>query len=257
MFRREWARQRGNGAPRRMAIVDDHPEEQYLYPEFVLASRMLRRHGIDVIVAHAGDLQYKSGRLNLHGDEIDLVYNRLVDFALQQPEHAALSAAYREGAVVVTPNPHNYALLANKRNLTLLSKPAAMAAFGLPPESRAPLVSIPKTRVVTPENADQLWQERMGCSSSQHQATAARRYIVAIIDQVGLGGHCARRIRGPGHCSARPRMIELDGVLTSRKMDVRLYTYDGQVLLVAARLYQGQTTNFRTFGGGFASVLIV
>jgi hypothetical protein len=52
-------------------------------------------------------------------------------------------------------------------------------------------------------------------------------------------------------------MIKLDGALTSRKMDVRLYTYDGQLLLAAARLYQGQTTNFRTPGGGFASVLVI
>jgi hypothetical protein len=40
-------------------------------------------------------------------------------------------------------------------------------------------------------------------------------------------------------------------------MDVRLYTYAGQLLLSAARLYQGQTTNFRTPGGGFAPVLTI
>lgn len=38
------------------------------------------------------------------------------------------------------------------------------------------------------------------------------------------------------------------------KIDIRNYVYDGQVQLVAARLYQGQTTNFRTPGGGFAPV---
>ena len=69
---------------------------------------------------------------------------------------------------------------------------------------------------------------------------------------IARGEYVAQVIAPPGQ-----RMIELDGVLTSRKMDVRLYTYDGQVLLVAARLYQGQTTNFRTLGGGFAPVLIV
>ena len=52
-------------------------------------------------------------------------------------------------------------------------------------------------------------------------------------------------------------MIELDGVPTQRKMDVRLYTYAGKTLLSAARLYQGQTTNFRTPGGGFAPVLVI
>ena len=38
------------------------------------------------------------------------------------------------------------------------------------------------------------------------------------------------------------------------KFDIRLYTYDGKVQWTAARLYQGQTTNFRTPGGGFAPV---
>jgi hypothetical protein len=43
----------------------------------------------------------------------------------------------------------------------------------------------------------------------------------------------------------------------ARKVDVRLYTYDGRPLLAAARLYQGQTTNFRTEGGGFAPVFFL
>jgi hypothetical protein len=38
------------------------------------------------------------------------------------------------------------------------------------------------------------------------------------------------------------------------KFDLRDYAYDGAVQWVAARLYQGQTTNFRTPGGGFAPV---
>lgn len=41
------------------------------------------------------------------------------------------------------------------------------------------------------------------------------------------------------------------------KSDVRCYVYNGQLQLVAARLYQGQATNFRTAGGGFAPVRIV
>ena len=47
MFRNEWRLQRGTAAPRRIAIVDDRPEEQFLYPEFVLAAAAFReaRHG--------------------------------------------------------------------------------------------------------------------------------------------------------------------------------------------------------------------
>ena len=41
------------------------------------------------------------------------------------------------------------------------------------------------------------------------------------------------------------------------KLDLRCYAYAGKVQLTAARLYQGQTTNFRTPGGGFAAVLVL
>ena len=46
---------------------------------------------------------------------------------------------------------------------------------------------------------------------------------------------------------------------TALKYDVRAYVdpNDAQVLLLAARLYRGQTTNFRTPGGGFAPVVVV
>jgi hypothetical protein len=52
-------------------------------------------------------------------------------------------------------------------------------------------------------------------------------------------------------------MIKLDGISLVRKTDVRLYVYDGRVLISAARLYQGQATNFRTPGGGFAPVFAI
>jgi hypothetical protein len=38
------------------------------------------------------------------------------------------------------------------------------------------------------------------------------------------------------------------------RFDIRTYAYDGLVQWTAARMYQGQTTNFRTPGGGFAPV---
>ena len=47
------------------------------------------------------------------------------------------------------------------------------------------------------------------------------------------------------------KLLVLGGTL---KADIRCYAYAGQVKLVTARLYQGQTTNFRTPGGGFAPV---
>jgi hypothetical protein len=66
------------------------------------------------------------------------------------------------------------------------------------------------------------------------------------------GGYVAQAFAAPGE-----RMIKLDGAAEARKTDVRLFTYDGRILFTAARLYQGQTTNFRTPGGGFAPVYAI
>ncbi|TIV81719.1 MAG: hypothetical protein E5V66_10285 [Mesorhizobium sp.] len=258
MFTDEWRRQRESGSPRRIAIVDDRTEEQYLYPEFVLARQLLLKDGVEAVIGDASELRYDGGRLRLDGDEIDLVYNRLVDFALDGPEHTALRAAYRDGAVVVTPNPHNHALFSSKRNLTLLSDPAALEAFGLPLEMRSQLAGIPRTTLVTPDNSNAAWQSRKDMffkPLSGHGSKAVYRgdkVTKGVWAEIARGGYVAQAFATPGQ-----RMIEIDGAPAPRKMDVRLYTYDGQVLLAAARLYQGQTTNFRTPGGGFAPVLIV
>ena len=113
MFTNEWIRQRESGRPRRVAIVDDRPAEQYLYPEFVLAERFFRRHGIEAVIADAGELRYDGARLLADAQTVDLVYNRVVDFALSDPGHSALRAAYLDDAVVVTPNPRVHALFAD------------------------------------------------------------------------------------------------------------------------------------------------
>jgi hypothetical protein len=258
MFREEWRRQRGDDSVSRIAIVDDRPDEQYLYPEFVLARQMLLKAGFDAVIADASQLRYDQGRLLADGLEIGLVYNRLVDFALERPEHAALRAAYRDGAVALTPNPHNHALLADKRNLTLLSDPAALEAYGLSPEMRSQLASIPRTVAVTPENADALWQARKNlffkpaCGHGSKAVYRGDKVTRGVWSEIARGGYVAQEFAAPGE-----RAVKLDGAALVRKVDVRLYTYGGRILLTAARLYQGQTTNFRTAGGGFAPVFAV
>lgn len=59
------------------------------------------------------------------------------------------------------------------------------------------------------------------------------------------------------HVPPSERLVLVDGQRKNLKVDVRLYTYRGTLLMAAARLYRGQTTNFRTPGGGFAPVLLM
>ena len=59
-----------------------------------------------------------------------------------------------------------------------------------------------------------------------------------------------------GGWSTSGTMVVINGVAQNLKYDLRAYSYAGQVQLLAARLYAGQTTNFRTVGGGFAPVVV-
>jgi hypothetical protein len=257
-FRHEWELQQKVGTLRRIAIVDDLPEEQYLYPEFLLARHFFLKHGIEAVITDAGRLRYQGGRLTIEGQPIDLVYNRLVDFAFDRPEHDALRAAYLDAAVVVTPNPRVHALYADKRNLVLLSDQAILSSWGLPPETLGVLAGVPRTVQVTTDNAQQLWETRKRLffkPAGGHGGKAVYRgdkVTKGVWAEVIRGGYVAQEFALPSE-----RMIKLDGLPQARKTDVRLYTYDGQILLMAARLYQGQTTNFRTPGGGFAPVFTI
>ena len=259
MFTDEWRHQRGSGRATMIAIVDDAPEEQYLLPEFSLAKALLEQRGFGAMIADASELAFDGNALLYQGRPIDLVYNRLVDFALEEPRHASLRAAYVAGNVVVTPNPRAHALFADKRNLTLLSNADSLNHWGLSQSHLDVLcASVPKTVIVSPANADALWQDRRNLffkPARGHGSKAAYRgdkVTRKVWAEILAHEYVAQAFAAPG-----TRSVRLDEVPVELKVDVRLYTFAGTVLLAAARLYQGQTTNMRTPGGGFAPVLEV
>jgi hypothetical protein len=259
MFVNEWRLQRGSGEPKLIAIVDDTPEQQHLYPEFQLAKALLEQNGLEAVIADASRLTFDGDSLTIDGRSIDLVYNRLVDFGFDEPRHGALRTAYERGSVVVTPNPHVHAMLADKRNLALLSDPERLSQWGLPANALLDLEQgIPKTLVISPENADELWRDRAVLffkPARGHGSKAAYRgekVTRRVWSEITAGDYVAQTYAPPSL-----RGVAQAGEQTKLKVDIRLYTYAGALLIAAARLYQGQTTNMRTPGGGFAPVLIV
>jgi hypothetical protein len=258
MFAAEWRRQRGDAPVGTIAIVDDAPAAQYLAPEFELFRRMLESRGRAARIADPREFEWREGKLRHHGAVVDMVYNRLTDFYLSDPHHAALRSAYEAGAVVLTPHPRAHALHADKRNLVVLSDENLLAAWGVSDADRRVIgAAVPRTRPVTPETADELWAQRRqlffkpfagyGAKAAYRGDKLTRR----VWDEIRAGDFVAQALVPPGE-----RLIEVDGVRTDLKFDVRAYTYDGRVQLLAARMYAGQTTNFRTPGGGFAPVVI-
>lgn len=256
-FYTEWRRQRGSQPLAMIAIVDREPEAQYLYPEFVLFQRMFQRHGIGSVITSPAALEHRGGKLWLDTQTIDLVYNRSTDFSLKDEDHASLRSAYLAGDVVMTPNPWSHALFADKRNLVRLTDVEMLESWGVPWQLiEITQHGIPKTMLVTRDRDDELWAARnqlffkptsgFGSKAAYRGDKVTRQVWQSILD----GTYVAQELVKPS-----ARTVVVDGQRKVMKVDVRNYTYDGNVRLVAARLYQGQTTNFRTPGGGFAPVL--
>jgi hypothetical protein len=256
MFRNEWNLHAADRDLRRVAIVDDAPLEQPMYPEFVLFQGLLERAGIQAVVADPRECAIEDGALWIGGEPVDLVYNRTCDFYFEAPEHAALRAAYESGAAVVTPHPKAYALYADKRNLTLLSNEAVLRGCGVDAAAVRTLVAgMPATVRVTPDEADALWSERRklffkpgtgyGSRGAYRGAKLTRRVWKSIV----ANDYIAQELVRPSE-----REIVLDDGTIALKVDLRCYVYAGEIQFMAARLYRGQTTNLRTPGGGFAPI---
>jgi hypothetical protein len=258
MFQSEWQRQRGDVPLRRVAIVDDAPQQQYLAPEFELARTMFEAHGVQASIADAQDLRFENGQLWCHADVVDLVYNRVTDFDLSDPTHYAMAQAWRSGAVVLTPHPWTHALHADKQHLQTLADAQTLRAMGAP-ESDVALITahVPPCERVTSTNADRLWDARRTLFFKPRRGFGSRavyrgdKLTQRVWKEILAGDYLAQTLVAPG---LRNVGQQAD---TALKFDVRAYSYAGQVQLLSARMYNGQTTNFRTEGGGFAPVVVV
>jgi hypothetical protein len=254
-FMMEWRLQRGDAPLRSIAIVDETPAQQYLYPEFLLYRHLFNRHGIAVTICDPRELTRKDARLWHDSQPIDFVYNRLTDFALAQPTQATLKLAYLADEVVVSPHPRAHALFADKRNFTLLYDEKFLRETGVADDHISTLLAtIPRTEIMTDVNRDAMWAQRRALffkPATGYGSKAAYRgdkLTKRVWEEMAKGTYVAQALVAPSE-----RQVA-DTQVTALKADIRNYAYAGVVKLVAARLYQGQTTNFRTPGGGFAPV---
>ncbi|PPD32389.1 MAG: hypothetical protein CTY19_11355 [Methylomonas sp.] len=259
MFRNEW-RLEGHLHPlSSIAIVDDQPQSQYMLPEFILFQNLFTRHGIQAVICDPSELTFRDNKLRHNDTVIDLVYNRLTDFALEEPGQQILRKAYLDAAITVTPHPRCHALYADKRNLTLLTDPEFLDNIGVDAAIKTLLLKgIAKTILVNPQQEDALWQQRkhlffkpakgFGSKAAYRGDKLTRRVFSEILQ----ADYVAQTLVQPSE-----RQLQIDAQAVELKLDLRNYVYQGHIQSSCARLYQGQTTNFRTPGGGFAQVVVV
>lgn len=259
MFDQEWRSERGLMPLSSIAIVDDDPQGQYMLPEFILFKRLFEQQQITAVILDPAELEYRDNALWSGQQKIDLVYNRLTDFSLEEDRHNSLRDAYLAGDVVLTPHPRNHALYADKRNLALFGDMDFLQAIGVDEKTRQILrQGVAHTIKVAEQDAEALWANRKQLffkPAKGYGGKAAYRgdkLTKRVFDEIIHADYVAQSLILPSH-----RQLEIADETVDLKLDVRHYVYQGQTQLVCARLYQGQTTNFRTPGGGFAQVVVV
>ena len=239
--------------PKRMAIIDEDPAGQHLYPEMVAFAELFTAWGVPTEIIEPQRLEASAAGVRLDGRPVDLVYNRHCDFYLASDAMAGLRQAYLAGTVCLTPNPHMYGLLADKRRMILWADPQQRAAWHLSAHDDQLLEQVvPETRLLGELDLEQVWSDR-------------RQLVFKPADSFGGKGVLI------GEKVSRKRFDQLPAATTlvqemippsmtesvdqePMKTDLRLYAYRNRVLGVTARLYRGQVTNLRTPGGGFARV---
>ncbi len=242
---------------RRVAIIDENPQEQFLYGEMLAFSRLFQKAwNAEVVVVDPGELSSGPDGVFYQEQPVDLVYNRHCDFYLETPAMAGLREAYLARSVCLTPNPFCYGLLGDKRRMVLWSDPEALASVGLAAAAAERILRrVPRSRMLSELDRDEVWKERNELVFKPVARFGSRGVL--------LGRKASRKRFDTLEASdtlvqrAVPPSLTPAGEGGEMKTDFRLYVYRNQVLGLAARLYQGQVTNMRTPGGGFARVELV
>lgn len=221
-----------------VAIIDEAPATQRLYLEFLVYQQMLQKNGFNCEIFDINETESIK--------DFSLIYNRYTDFYLKNPASATLKNLFIKNKNF-SPNPYEYFLLADKQRLI---------DWNLQ-------IEIPKPRSLLPvydlafADKEQIWAEKKSLfikpknSFGSKQAYKAGSMSRKMFDEVYNENFIAQKLSVPSEIE-----VTLNEKPEKLKYDLRCFAYGNQLQLIVARLYQGQTTNLKTIGGGFAAIKI-
>lgn len=254
MFKNEYALKGRGGALKTMVIIDENPESQFLYPDFQLCKALLKKNGIQTFILDPSKLRVKGNKVFYQEYEIDLIYNRLTDFYFERAEHTHLKKIYDENLAVITPSPQDHSVFAQKSSLALMNDESFISTLINRKDYEKLKNFLLSTYTLQETDNETLWEKRkklffkplggFGSKGAYHGKGITKKTWETIKNAPYIAQEFA---------PAGKRSLENQDF----KYDLRVYTYQGDILLITARLYQGQTTNFRTEGGGFSAVLVL
>ncbi len=241
--------------PSRIAIIDENPPDQFLYDEMKAFATLFERWGVPTEILDPGALECSVDGVFHSGQRCELIYNRHCDFYLEEGTLSGLRQAYLAHSVCLTPNPHSYGLLGDKRRMVMLRDAEVLSSSGFSvKEQKLCRDLIPETVLMADRDAEEVW-------------TSRKNWVFKPVIGFGSKGVLV------GEKITRKRFAELDPDKTliqknvapsmtsvsghgPMKTDYRVFVYRNQALGVTARLYRGQVTNMQTPGGGFAPIVM-
>jgi len=232
-----------------IVIIDDKPEEQKLYSEFLLYDQFFKAEGLKSSIADFRSIPPDS----------NFVYNRYTDFFLSAPESTELRKAFLDRQKCFSPNPFEYLLLADKQRMidwwdtAFLQKAKASAQ-----EIEAIQKHVPQAADVTKESAEELWQRKKQLFFKPKNAYGSKQtYRGEKISRKTFDAMLEEDFIAQDFIPAPELSFPTEQGPQSFKYDLRFFAYQGRVQSAVGRIYQGQVTNLKTPLGGFAAVKFV
>lgn len=252
-----------------IAIIDEAPQLQKLYFEFLLYQQFLQSFGHTVVIADPTELALTpEGQITLQGfshSPIDFVYNRTTDFYLEDFTTQTLAMAYQNNSLTLSPNPHEYSLLADKKRLiewSLALETEAQRTLDINTPSIGEQLKLHKNHflkaiLLTEENKDFIWSNKKKFFIKPLSSFGSKgSYRGEGISRTLFNQLVGKNFLAQEFCPAPEHVFTAKNIEpTKLKYDLRFYAYKNQVQSVVARLYQGQLTNLKTPHGGFAPVI--
>ncbi len=233
----------------RTAIIDETPEEQRLFSEFLLFQSYFEKWGWNCQIADFRSVP-----------EVDFIYNRYTDFFLNHPDSQGLREKFLNRQVCFSPNPYEYLLLADKQRMIDWNQDEFWEKFSSEIQSLKPTLqrNLPVTLDLNPQSADDVWANRKKYFFKPKRAYGSKQsYKGASISHRLYNDLIQQEMIAQEYVSAPERKFQTPDGEQIFKFDLRFYAYQDKVQMVVARIYQGQVTNLKTPYGGFAPVRFI
>ena len=239
-FFKEWSLFSTQRKPH-VALIDSDIQNQKMNFEFIMYKDLFESWGWTCEILDVQEIKNDKDYFLFSPSKkrIDFIYNRLTDFYFSN--YPFLRQAYLKQRVCFSPNPREYFLLGDKKNLCLLSSSSSFKDIFKK--------MIPQTTLIDESS----WKNKKS---------------LFFKPLLGYGGKLSYR----GKNITRKKFLELKGkglaqeyippptwesssTQTKWKYDLRVYTYKDKIQLFGGRVYQGQVTNFQKNYGGFCQIL--